>query len=396
MSKLVYMGSGAIDPIAQSKRVFWRPATPGTALRVGDPVCYKLDAVDHKERTVDPVHLGLTRDTYQEGEQEMTGRLFSVEEPLVDNIGAFAGIVKAIGSLAGADGDMIEIWTANSGAVVPANVVLTTTTAGRTLLAVMVGTRTLGSPTTDTADFETDSDTDTDGSLDSKVVGIAMESLTAAGLCWIKLDENAFVHQGGQIGQDFLVTSVADDVTVNKMFLNIAVTAGHCQALHYRTVMTGTGGDANRGVYRFDTIFRGVPADNKHIFGVNCHMEIGAGWGASGGHCSPLKITVRTQNADPDLSGLGVLSAIHIDWILRKTTTTALTNPPRISCLIYVNEDGAGSIVDFFMVGERYGSLGIGTDALGGSAHAAARTLKIKASSIALFIPCYTAAELAS
>ena len=78
------MGSGAIDPIAQSKRVFWRPSTiasPEVALKVGDPVCYKLDAVDHKERTVDPVHLGLTRDTYQEGEQEMTGRLFNVEEP---------------------------------------------------------------------------------------------------------------------------------------------------------------------------------------------------------------------------------------------------------------------------------------------------------------------------
>ena len=313
----------------------------------------------------------------------------------IDNIHAFAGVVAKGGWVGKTGPQVVDIYVPN-GAIVPVKTVLASTTAGRTILSVVSATQTLGNPTTDAPDFESDSDTDTAGQIDSRPVAIAAETISSAGLVLAKLDDRLFLYQGGQLDHSFEVGAGAVSATVNRMFLNFNNTAGSCQALHYRTVMSGTGGDADRGVYRFETIFRGVPAINEHIFGVNCHMEIGAGWGSSGGHCSPLKITVRTKNTDPDLSTLGVLSAIHIDWILRKTTTTALTNPPRISCLLYVNEDSTGSIIDYFMVGERYGSLGIGTDALGGSAHAAARTLKISANSIALFIPCYTAAELAS
>lgn len=356
MSKIAMMGLGAVDPIAQAKRVIWRPVTTGTALKVGDPVCYCKDAQDAKERTSNPlasVFGAGSETTYDEGAQTYTGRLFIVEEPLIDNIDQFAGIVKSLGSLDGADGDYIEIWKANSGAVVPANIVLTSTTAGRTLLAVMVGTRTLGSPTQDCPDFEDESDADNAGSIDSKVVGIAMETLTAAGLCWVKLDENMFQHQGGQIGQDFLVTSVADDVTVNKMFLKIAVTAGHCQALHYRTVMTGTGGDAQRGVYRFETIIRGVPDALKQVHGVMSHIELGS-VGGCGKYISPLKLGVRTKNVNPDLSGCHHLSAINIDWILRKTTTGELDNEPTFSEIMYLNIDSSGSYPNNFIFAENY------------------------------------------
>lgn len=375
MSKLVYMGSGAIDPIAQSKRVFWRPATPGTALRVGDPVCYKLDAVDHKERTVDPVHLGLTRDTYQEGEQEMTGRLFNVEEPLVDNIDAFAGIVKAIGALAGADGDMIEIWTANSGAVVPANVVLTTTTAGRTILAVMVGTRTLGAPTMDVPDFATTSSADTAGSIDSKVVGIAMESLTAAGLCWVKLDENAFMYQGGQIDQEVVVGPGTVNITVNRAMVKFTNTAGHCQFLHYRALLAGDGtnvGDGQRGVYRFETFLDALIPVNKYVLGIHSHLEFGSDFSTvGGGHVAPLALTIRTKNTDPDLSQVGELAAIHIEWHLRKDTTNPLTNPPPTdkSSMIYINADTTGTEAECFLKMENAsnvsGYLSTGTAAFG-------------------------------
>lgn len=403
MSKIVSMSSGAIDPIAVTKRVFWRPsavASPEVALKVGDPVCYKLDAVDHKERTVDPVHLGLTRDTYAEGEQEMTGRLFSVEEPDVYNCGNFAGIVKSLGSLAGEDGDMVEIFKANSGAVVPANVVLASTTAGRSILAVMAGTRTLGSPTVDTPDYVTYSDGDDDtatpdwdaGLIDSKVVGIAMETLGAAGLCWVKLDENMFQYQGGQMDQEYVVEAVADDVTINKMNVEFNVTAGHCQMLHYRAVLAGTGGDANKGVYRFETFTKGVPADSKLIFGVATYLEIGGAWGPTGGHLSPLKISIRTKNVNPDLSLLGNLSAIHIDWILRKDTTNPLENPPQKSCIMYVNSDTTGTEPDFFILSESYGAIAIGTDAK--TSATCARTMKINANSIDLYIPVYTLAEL--
>lgn len=394
LGKVSPMFSENIDPLAITKRVYWRPVTTGTALKVGDPVCYCKDEQDYRERTTQPASGGTA---YAAGSQNYTGALFIVEEPLIDNIAEFAGIVTKLGDKAGADGDLVEIAKGNSGAVVPANVVLTSTTRGRTILAVMVGTRTLGSPTTDCADFENDSDTDVDEELDSKVVGVAMESITAAGLCWVKLDENAFIYQGGNIGQDFLVGSVADDVTVNKMFLNIAVTAGHCQALHCRTVLTGTGGDANRGVYRFETITRGVPADAKHVFGVNCHLEIGAGT-VGGGQMSPLKITLRTKNADPDLSNVGKLCAIHIDWILRQTSSGTLTNPPdgnagHYACLVYINSDSTGSQPNYFLISEHAATVCQGTDDLVKDA-TCAKTIKVNIASLDYYIPTYTLTEL--
>ncbi len=120
MSKIQLMGSGAYDVYCLTKRVYWRPVTATTVLKVGQPVCYSSDSVlDHKERTADPTHLGLTKDTYAEGEQEFTGRLFIVEEPLTANLMSFAGIVKSLGPEAGADGDFIEIFVPTEGAVVP-------------------------------------------------------------------------------------------------------------------------------------------------------------------------------------------------------------------------------------------------------------------------------------
>jgi len=307
MAKIVSMSSGAIDPIAVIKRVFWRPATTGTALKAGDPVCYKLDAVDHKERTVDPTHLGLTIDTYAEGEQEMTGRLFSVEEPLIDNIDQFAGIVKSLGPKKGLDGDMIEIFKANSGAVVPANLVTSlTTVAGRTILAVMVGTRTLGSPTTDMPSHGV-----TAGSVDSKVVGIAMEARTTAGKCWVKLDENQFTHQGGNIGNEFSVAAGAVDVVVNSVNVEFLTTAESCLS-RMRAKLSGLG-SAHYGVYRYDVI---VAADQiHHTIGHNICMEItedqtGGLW------LSASSVTLRSRSADPDLSAAELITTVIYEWYM--------------------------------------------------------------------------------
>jgi len=261
----------------------------------------------------------------------------------------------------------------------------------------MVGTRTLGSPTQDCPDFENESDTDNAGSIDSKVVGIAMESITAAGLCWVKLDENAFIHQGGQIGQDFLVTSVGDDVTVNRMFLKIAVSAGLCQALHCRTVLTGTGYDADRGVYRFEVIARGTPTAGRHIYGLNTHLEIGAGT-SQGGQMCPLLITVRTKNVDPDLSGCCNLSAIHIEWILRRTDSGTLSNPPsaggHYSELIYVNSDSSGTQPDYFLRSEQAATVCQESKAVNAD-DVAAKAIKVLIGSYAYWIPTYSEAELA-
>lgn len=176
MSKVASMSSGAIDPIAQTKRVFWRPVTDTTVLKVGQPVCYNSDAVvDHKERTSDPTHLGLTDDTYAQGAQDFTGRLFIVEEPLTANLHSFAGIVKSLGPKAGADGDMIEIFVPN-GAVLPCYIDASVT-ENATVLGIQNGEADLSYP--------------------GRPLGIAKETIdrTTAGMCWVKIDPNMFVYQ---------------------------------------------------------------------------------------------------------------------------------------------------------------------------------------------------------
>lgn len=387
MSKIVSMSSGAIDPIAVTKRVFWRPATSGTPLLVGDPVCYRLDAEDHKKRTVDPVHLGLVKDTYAEGKQEMTSRLFCVEEPLVDNIDQFAGIVKSLGPKAGADGDMIEIFKANSGAVVPANVVLTTTVTGRTLLAVMVGTRTLGSPTSDIPAYGT-----TAGSIDSKVIGIAMETLSTAGKCWVKLDENMFVHQGGQLSQEFIVGAVADDVTVNQMNVSFANTQDHCQLLHYRAKLTGTGTPhASRGIFRYDVILDHTGGVD-HIYGIDVLMDIGSG--VTTPYLAPLKATIRTRGVNPDLSGSHVVACLFLEYILTKTGPAALDNPPPNGSLIHANTDDTGTTPKYLLFSDKLLALAITADAIAQD-KSAAKSILIKSQNVEYHIPIFTDGEIA-
>ena len=145
MTQIVSMSSGAIDPIAVAKRVFFRPATSSDKIKVGDSVCYNWDiSSDHKERTVDPTHFGLTIDTYAEGEQEFTGRMFIVEKPDSENLQNYAGVVKCLGPKAGADGDMIEIWIPN-GAMVPVRAGVYCY-KGVTVLAIQDGSYSLETP----------------------------------------------------------------------------------------------------------------------------------------------------------------------------------------------------------------------------------------------------------
>jgi len=167
------MSSGAIDPIAIAKRVFFRPATSSDVIKVGDSVCYNWDiSSDHKERTADPTHFGLTEDTYAEGEQEFTGRMFIVEKPDSENLQNYAGVVKCLGPKAGADGDMIEIWIPN-GAMVPVRAGIYCY-KGVTVLAVQDGSYSLENPVYGSA-FAS--------------VAIAMETVdrTTDGLVWARL-----------------------------------------------------------------------------------------------------------------------------------------------------------------------------------------------------------------
>ena len=213
-AKIVSMSSGAIDPINVTKRVFWRPVTDTTVLKVGQPVCYNSDAVvDHKERTADPTHLGLSEDTYAEGAQDFTGRLFIVEEPLTANLHAWGGIVKSLGPKAGADGDMIEIFMPVEGAIVPVltdqNCVL-----DRTIMGIRNGAG-------------------TDVSYPGRPIGVAAETKdrsTIDGLVWMKF--KSFIWQ---YGDDSALTiddeGSGNDVTLNKIKITSALTTGSVNML---------------------------------------------------------------------------------------------------------------------------------------------------------------------
>jgi len=218
MAKIVSMSSGAIDPIAQTKSVFWRPVTDTTVLKVGQPVCYHSDSVlDHKDRTGDPTHLGLTVHTYAEGAQDKTARLFCVEEPLTANLHAFAGIVKALGPKAGKDGDMIEIFVPN-GAILPCWIDQSVTLES-TVLGIRNGAASLSYP--------------------GRPIGIAQETInrTTAGLCWVKIDPNAF----GWLDNEGAALSMGADATANAYLVkvNYAHISGYRTALMIQQTNSG-------------------------------------------------------------------------------------------------------------------------------------------------------------
>ena len=208
------MSSGAIDPIAQTKRVFWTPVTTTTILKVGQPVCYNSDSIlDHKARASDPAHLGITQHTYAQGAQDFTGRLFVVEEPLTANLMSFAGIVKSLGPKAGAIGDMIEIFVPN-GAIVPCWI-----DANVTQLSTVLGIR----------------NGEADLSYPGVPLGVAQETInrTTPGLCWVKIDPNMFAYQSGN-ANTALVGCVAN--TMQNTFI---ATSGTVCGLMVHTTASG-------------------------------------------------------------------------------------------------------------------------------------------------------------
>ena len=232
MTQIVSMSSGAIDPIAVSKRVFWRPETASTVAKVGTPVCYNHGVnTDHKERTVDPTHLGLTIDTYAEGEQEFTGRMFNVELPNNDNINEFAGVIKCLGPKAGADGDMIEIWIPN-GAMVPALVGISVTKC-RTLVGIKSGATAL-----ETAIYNT-------RSANCALCQETVDGSTTESLCWVNLYSPLMFNKSSQ-DQDYedLIVGVGHttgDINVFKEYVGIWATGGTFKTRMWRTDIRADG-----------------------------------------------------------------------------------------------------------------------------------------------------------
>lgn len=255
MAKIVSMSSGAIDPIAQSKRVFWRPVAADVAdvLKVGYAVCYNSDSdTDHKERTADPTHLGLTEDTYADGAQDKTGRMFIVEKPSDDNEEAFAGIVKCLGPKAGADGDMIEIWVPN-GAMLPCYVEADCVVR-RTPLYVKSGSYYLND----------------DG---SKIVGLAQETITrtTAGLCWVKVDRQLNLNAISTV----YLPAASGDARIKQLQVRSDSTVGtSIKAYNMYGAFYGTGtGGCNAGFLSVTVEQRGASCVS-HIVGIMAQARV--------------------------------------------------------------------------------------------------------------------------
>ena len=306
MSKIVSMSSGAIDPINVTKRVFWRPVTSTTVLKVGQPVCYNSDCVcDHKERTGDPTHLGLTIDTYAEGEQEFTGRLFIVEEPLTANLMSFAGICKSLGPKAGADGDMIEIFTPVPGAVVPVytdeNCVM-----DRTILGIH--------------------NAEVDVSYPGVAIGVAKETKDRSstdGMVWMEFknfisdnanatlqvdDEANAVDVNGvyKINVEFLQTSGnACALWVQGKSSAGAVANGYGLAAYFQADITGTVASHVAGVGIWMNVTGGTPAQYLTALQVGLY-EDGATMSSTAGRVSVLTLTMQVAD-DVTANSLGWL-----------------------------------------------------------------------------------------
>ena len=303
MSKIQLMGSGAYDAYCLTKRVYFRPSSSTDTVRVGDLVCYNSDAVvDHKERTVDPTHLGLTKDTYAEGEQEFTGRLFIVEKPKTANIDFFAGVVKSLGDQAGSDGDFVEIFVPTEGAVVPvmSNIACTLNT---TILAVRNGQYEASVP-----------------QHPAYPIGIAMETKDRSGtdgLVWMRFDSRNFL-KGSPSGNLNIPDELTGGIQLNKLRVGVACTGGTQRLLRMELVLEGTGGNTQFGAFQLNTKINGTIDNDCHgvsaalIFGTDAVMQSNS---PGEGHCA-LYVSLESDDGTVDYSDVmmcGILFGNYMD-----------------------------------------------------------------------------------
>ena len=335
MAKIVSMSSGAIDPIAQSKRVFFRPAAADT-VRVGDLVCYNWDIErDHKERASDPTHLGLRNDTYTEGAQDFTGRLFIVEKPTEENIQFFAGVVKALGPKAGADDDMIEIWVPN-GAVLP---VMSDQNCvnGQTIVCVRDAVYEGSFP-----------------SNDSRPIGVAMETKDRSsidGLVWTKVDPGMFIWQASN-ADALLIDDETDAWTqVNKIQLEYAGAQwleAFTVQLDFLAAMTGSGIAVNVDLNLYQTA--NAAGDNSKAIQGSVYLQ--SGFVATDGSIAALSGKIKDE-ATVDLTGLDIC-CLYLEHYIRAASTST-GNDSMIRC----NATAGTNAPDYLFYGQNNESLGL-------------------------------------
>ena len=324
MSKIVSMSSGAIDPIAQTKRVFWTPVTTTTILKVGQPVCYSSDSVlDHKGRATDPTHIGLTAHTYAQGAQDFTGRLFVVEEPLTVNLMSFAGIVKSLGPKAGAIGDMIEIFVPN-GAILPCWI-----DASVTQLSTVLGIR----------------NGEADLSYPGRPIGVAQETInrTTPGMCWVKIDPNMFLYQSGTAS-----TSLTGAV-INTLQHTFIATSGSQANLMVHTTISGDLAAAHNewGVLDYMAVTGSITAAG-YTRGLLCQLNLAGATLNSSGAClfgAHAQIHGAVTNTE-----VQTMAALAAEWSCSEAPDTGVSS---VLFLYAAGAENVGSMIHFASAGEQ-------------------------------------------
>lgn len=292
------MMPGAIDPIAETKAVYFRPDSSTDVVRVGDLVCYNWDLeTDYKERDETPISGGTA---YAEGAQNYNGRLFVVEKPATANLPHFAGVVSRLGALAGADGDLIEIFIPN-GATVPVMIDMDTET-GRTIVGVRDGAY--------------------EGSYPGRPIGIAMEEVianAADALCWVKLDPSKFMwgYDGSSVQTSLLIDDECGSAfTLNQMKVESAHTAGRLKVFSARAFLTGAGSSR---VADFELVLTGTEATVSQVLNLTLWIEPSATWQATyADGAAAMRICIGSSATHPDMTGLG-LSGISFQNYLVET-----------------------------------------------------------------------------
>lgn len=313
------------NPAAHRVRVLYLNAD-ATTVEQGMPLCYNYDTTtnwaggSHSDGAV------TTSATLTVGSPTTAqAKYIEVEDPDVTNIDWFAGVV-APGGWCGKSGTniLLDIYVPN-GAIVPVKTVLTSTVEGRTILSINSDTSTFGNPTSDMPSVGS-----TAGTIDSRAVAIAEETITSAGLCLAKLCPELFFHQGGQIGYE-LHAGYAGTVqtAVNKMNVEFDQTDNDACLLHCRALLSSTC-QSNDAVYRFETNITG--AQSGSTYGLSVFMNVGSDTTQdSGGILCPFRVKFNCRALDPNMSALAYICVTHYSWAMTKAAdTSALTNPPTL------------------------------------------------------------------
>lgn len=302
----------------------------------------------------------------------------------VNNIHAFAGVV-AKGGWCGKTGPrVLDIYVPN-GAIVPVLTVLGATTVGRTILSVNSGTLTFGNPTSDIPNYGI-----IPGIIDAWPVAIAAETISSDGLVLARLDTDLFVHQGGNVEQELQAGYIGTVKTaVNRMNVKFEQTSGDMCLNHWRANCAGGGTSAaSRGMFRFETFLTGTVS--ALMWGVDSMMDLGAD--ITDGYYSPLHVTLRSRSDNPVLTNV-YLSVVYLEYILTRTTTTALQYPPYMGCWFMFNSDTAGSVPDYLFYAAKNEQICMSTtDVAAGDS--AANSIAIFVEGQPYHIPCYLDSEL--